>query len=134
MKEKIKIFTIVGMFLTALFFIGFGSYGVSTIGPKEFMRQFGSAASVTAGVVANPYNTLAQALSKKEIELETREAEIAAKEAAAQNLRNNIGSGSLVPIVALGAALLLLFLILLNFYLDWKRSRSEKEGPHLPNT
>jgi hypothetical protein len=76
----------------------------------------GSVAGVTvqnyAAVPANPYNQAAEQLSRKEAELSAREAAVNAAAARQSRLTGYL-------YVVLGA---LFVLILINFYLDFKRS------------
>lgn len=113
-----KTFTTRSLILCAVLFVSLFTLGSVSLGPKEFTRQLGSAVSVSAGVAANEYNTLAQAIFEKEAEVNAREAALAEREMAVMN--GSEKDTKLVAIV-LSVGFLLLVLILLNFYLDWKR-------------
>lgn len=96
-----------------------------------------SVVSIGASMAPNDYNTLAQELEKRADELSERERELALREAA-------LNSGSILPssnterllYLMGGTILLLLLLILVNFYLDWRRGRvtSDTENTRDTNT
>ncbi len=120
MKNKQRTFS--GIFLTAGFVLlallfGYGSF---SLGSKEFMRELGAAIGASAGVLPNEYNTLAQSLLKKEAEINQKEIALAEREAAV--LRRG-GEDSGLAFITLFVGLMLLFLIMLNFYLDRKRNK-----------
>ncbi|MBI2120464.1 MAG: hypothetical protein HYT94_02455 [Parcubacteria group bacterium] len=102
----------------AIAFLVLSVFGTLSVGPKEFTRQLGSAVSVSAGVASNEYNTIAQSLLEKEAEVNQREAALAERERAV--MAGGERDTMLVATV-LSVGFLLLFLILLNFYLDWRR-------------
>ncbi len=76
-------------------------------------------ATLSANIPENPYNSLAQQLTVKQLSLQEREAELAAKEA-----RNNVPSlGEMFGFASFVLSILLCVLVGLNFYLDSRRSR-----------
>lgn len=84
---------------------------------------------VTAGVEPNPYNTMAQQLVQKELQLNDKEQQLRAQEQAMEaNLRAEVArSERNTLLTVLGVTLLLLGLIATNFYFDRKREREEQK-------
>lgn len=119
MKTNSKKFIDISVLLCAILFVALSIYGNLSLGPKEFVRELGAAVGASAGVLPNEYNTLAQALLKKEAEVNQKETALSLREAAV------LGQGSeketKLIFVVLSVGVLLLVLILLNFYLDWRR-------------
>lgn len=74
-------------------------------------------ATLTVGVAENPYNTLAQQLTVKQLSLQEREAQVDAREAALKRPR----LGDIFGFASFVMSILLLVLIGLNFYMDWRR-------------
>lgn len=105
--------------ICAILFVVLSVYGNLSLGPKEFVRELGVAVGASAGVLPNEYNTLAQALLKKEAEVNQKEAALSLREAAV--LRQGREKETKLIFVVLSVGALLLVLILLNFYLDWRR-------------
>lgn len=117
MKIKTKTF----ITICALSFLLLVGYGNLSLDSKEFARELGAAIGASAGVVANEYNTLAQSLREKEVQVNQKEVALARREAA---VMEEVGKkDTKLVFVVLFVGLLLLFLILLNFYLDWKRRK-----------
>jgi predicted PurR-regulated permease PerM len=110
---------ITSIFLCAILFALLSVYGSLSFGPREFARQLGSAIGASAGVLPNEYNTLAQALLQKETEVKQKEDALAAREA--EIMRQGSEKNTTLVFAVLSVGILLLFLILFNFYLDWKR-------------
>jgi hypothetical protein len=81
--------------------------------------QLGQAVGASATVVPNQYNSVAAQIVQKEQEIALREAELAAQEGS-----NEMNAG-LIYTTIIGAVLL--FLILLNFYLDHTRRSIVRE-------
>lgn len=119
MKNKKKTFISGSVITCAIVFVLLVSFGSLSLGPKQFARELGAAVGASAGVLPNEYNTLAQALLKKETEVNQREAALAEREAAV--LREGGEKNTKLIFVVLSVGGLLLVLILLNFYLDWRR-------------
>lgn len=104
----------------AILFVALSLYGNVSLGTKEFAREMGAAVGASASVPPNEYNTLAQALLKKEAEVNQKEAALAVREA--EVLQQGNGKDTTLVFLVLFVGILLLILILINFYLDWKRS------------
>lgn len=99
--------------------------GVSPVDLGEYMAAKASLAytstSMTATITPNPSNTLAAQLQEKEAMLKKKEAELAQKEAALNNVGNIWQNKSFLILFLMIFALL--FLIVANFFLDFKRQR-----------
>lgn len=105
------------------------------IAPSGFSAQklqdfaYANAAAVIgigAAIAPNEYNTLAQSLEQKQTELTEREKElIAREEALGREYRETIAANNRATLLVVGGvSLVLILLILLNFYLDMKRGAS----------
>lgn len=90
-----------------------------TLVSRYFAAQVGSAIGVSASVPANPFNTLEQQLRERELALIDKEQALKQKE---EQLNEGQNRTAIYSSVAIGAVLL--FLILLNFYLDRRRRNS----------
>ena len=111
--------------LAAALFLYAASMGAPRILVSRANAMLGSAViGATASVEPNPYNTLAQQLVTKQDELSVREKELSLREG--QQLAN---SNSNLPLYSLIASLVLTFLVALNFYFDWRRSRARPSAP-----
>jgi hypothetical protein len=119
MKNKKRTFIDISVITCAILFVALSIYGNLSLGPKEFARELGAAVGASAGVLPNEYNTLAQSLLKKEAEVNQRAAALAEREAAV--MRQGDEKSTKLVFVVLSVGGLLLVLILLNFYLDWRR-------------
>jgi hypothetical protein len=124
MKNKKQTSLIGSIIACAILFALLSGYGSISLGPKEFTRQLGAAVGASAGVAANEYNTLAQALSQKESEIGQREASLVEREAAV--LAEASEKDTKLVFLILSVGILLLCLILLNFYLDWRGRQIKK--------
>lgn len=82
------------------------------------VKQLGSAVGMYAAVEENEYNTLAQQIQEKEQELTEREQEIVEREQVIEKRIEESESKAVTYVTAIG--LLLLVLVLLNFYYDWR--------------
>lgn len=89
---------------------------------RYFIAQIGSTVGVTVSVPSNPFNTLAQQLKEKESTLFEKEKKLQEKEIALDTEINK-GQSSQNKIFMYLAAMggILLLLILLNFYFDYRR-------------
>ena len=85
------------------------------------VRQLGSVVGIYAGVEPNEYNLLAQQLEEKRKELDARENQIAQQE---ELIKESVVSDKASIVYATAIGFLLLVLVILNFYLDWKRNRN----------
>ncbi len=89
-----------------------------------FFAQVGSAVGLSAGVPANPFNTLAGQLKEKELTLLQKEEELAQQERILKEiLDNNKTDNSKTLIYFLVIGVILLGLISLNYYLDFRRKK-----------
>jgi CHASE3 domain sensor protein len=79
--------------------------------------QFATVSKVSTRVADNGINTLAQQLNEWEQDLKAREAALVGREEVADT--TNASRPVVVYVTVIGS--LLLILILLNFYLDWRR-------------
>jgi len=102
--------------------IFFFELGLSPIDITKFAgSKIGSAVGMSVGVAENPFNKLALQLEEKEKILEEKEIELNKKEAEL-NKESILDNDSLLLFSA-GGILVLLVLILINFYLDYKRRK-----------
>lgn len=89
--------------------------------PMMFVRtslMLGSAAaSLSAAVPANPYNTLAQELAEREADLDRKAAALTSEGGDAVSLSERLAPYSLA------ASGVLFLLVALNFYFDWRKRR-----------
>ena len=91
---------------------------------KYFIAQVGSAVGVTVGVAPNPFNTLAQQLKEKELALADREKELQQEEAAfGKKIDKKLATQNKIFLYLLIVGGILALLVLLNFYLDYRRRR-----------
>ena len=88
-------------------------------GVQSFVASAG--ATLTVGVAENPYNTLAQQLSVKQLSLEEREAALKARE----EKQGFFARSDLFSIASFILSVVLLILVGLNFYMDWRRGRKK---------
>jgi hypothetical protein len=96
------------------------SAGLVVQGTTPVSDQGAYAVGVATEVKPNPYNTLAQQLADKEAELAEREELIVSREQAL----TAAAEPSAVPLYLLGLGVLVLVLIGLNFYWDWRRAEA----------
>lgn len=75
---------------------------------------------MSAGVEANPYNTLAAQLSEKERELAAREARL---QDAADGGLYDMGGTRMLSAASFMLSLALFVLVALNYFFDWRRSK-----------
>ena len=73
-----------------------------------------------ASIEPNEYNRLAQEIKEKQEELERREAVVVEKEAV--SAEDKVVNDRVVAYV-IAISSLLLILVILNFYLDWRRRK-----------
>lgn len=93
--------------------------------------QVAAVVGVKAEVPENEYNVFTAELTKRQQELDEREAAITAREIDARATDNAFGgtAGSGLSTYILSSILfVLLVLIILNYVLDWSRSRRELEA------
>lgn len=106
--------------------VGFFYYlGESPIQLGQYLgARFSSAVGMSVSVPENPVNKLALELQQKENSLTQKEQELNAREQALNESNNNRQS---TLIMVLGAGIAVLFvLVILNYILDYRRRRREK--------
>ncbi len=107
-----------------LIYIIAGSLVMANINPIDVGRfigaKIGSAVGMSLSVPENPINKLALQLKEKEADLAQKEQDLNAREKAL-NDRNN----PLMIVLTVGIGVLFA-LILLNYYLDYRRRRRER--------
>ena len=81
--------------------------------------QLGNAVGIVVGVPENPYSKLAQELDVYESEVKDREVILLQRELEVVQKENKTEKSNNLLLISVG--LLLSVLILVNFYLDWKR-------------
>ena len=82
---------------------------------------------VVVGVAPNPYNTLDAQLNQEQDQLNQQAADLAAREAAFANSAKTADPVSPAIWYLAGAIAIVALLVLLNFYLDRRRSRHEEQ-------
>ena len=105
----------------ALSFIAIGARA-----PRSPFQSFLAQVGIVVGVAPNPYNTLNDQLNQKQAQLDQQAADLAAQEAA---FASSTAAAAAAPSPAVGylaaAIAVVALLVILNFYLDWRRSRRE---------
>ena len=83
---------------------------------------------VVVGVAPNPYNTLNDQLDQKQLAIDQEQADLAAREAALASTTQNSSAMPSAYTWSLGIAVVVLaLLVILNFYLDWRRERGSSQ-------
>lgn len=127
-QSKGKVFLqYVSLVAILVFVTQFVPNGLSAQKVQDF--AYANAAAVIgmgATIQPNEFNSLAQSLEQKQTELTEREKSlIAREEALGREYRETIASNNRLTLMVIGGVtLILITLILLNFYLDWKRGIS----------
>lgn len=107
-----------------LFFIPFCFFLVLGLNPIDVSQiikvKIGQAVGMSVGVPENSYNKVAAQLEEKEDKLKNKENELVALEERISNSYK--GQENLVLFLSIGI-LILFFLVLLNYYLDYKRRK-----------
>jgi cell shape-determining protein MreC len=85
------------------------------------VQQLGSVVGMYAAVESNEYNTLAQQLREQQEALDLREQQLNEQQAVIEKEIRQNNSSSTWLIGSIGV--LLLGLVLLNYYFDWRRAR-----------
>lgn len=93
-----------------------------------FGAQAGKTVGMSAGVPENPFNKLAQQLEEKESELKQKEQLLEERELELKEKKFS-EEGETILIMILSVTVTLLFLVLINFYLDFK-NRKYPQGTH----
>ncbi len=114
--------------------IQFAPLGNSAKHIQDFTYEnMASVIGIGAAIPDNEFNSLAQALEQKQTELTEREKSlIAREEALGREYRETIAANNKLTLIVLGiVSLVLILLVLFNFYLDWKRGVSASHpSPH----
>ncbi len=94
------------------------------------MRQLASIASFSAAVEPNEYNTLAQAFVERDRELTEREKALIERERALDaKYQEEIASAKRATLITVGvASIVLVLLIVANFYFDIKREEEHERA------
>jgi len=92
---------------------------------KYFVAQVGSEIGVSVSVPPNPFNQLAQQLEEKEISLLEKEKELEQKEAELSEKNISERENRFLFLILGGGILLVLILIILNFYLDYRKKGNQ---------
>jgi cell shape-determining protein MreC len=98
-------------------------YAASKGSGNGVFQQLGSVVGMYASIEPNEYNELAQELKEYEQDLQKREAVIAQKEVLLRNEAEQKDEQNTAIIYTTAIGVLLLLLILYNYYLDWRRKR-----------
>lgn len=117
-----RIYAILALLLgitVSLALIRTASLGINILMPSH-VAQLAAAVGVSVGVEPNPYNSLAEQLNQKEEALTLREKRLREAENA-QAATTQRKDRTLQYL--LGLTSFLVFLIILNFVLDWRMSR-----------
>jgi len=131
-NKIIKIIHTLRVFFFFLIFFVFLLYlGLSPIGIGRYIgAQFGAAingegaANVSVSIPVNPFNALALQLKEKQSLLDDREKGIDQRES--DLLRASSLQSKLMWILTIGI-IILFILIIINYYMDYKRRQAEKK-------
>lgn len=121
MKRFIVLLLCLGVSIAALL-LQLGANDSSLRFDQYVMRQLASVIGISAAVPENSFNTLALQLKEKENTLTQREEEIQNKELALAKQREGREKSDMLYVTVGGGVLL--FLVLFNFYLDYRRRQS----------
>lgn len=114
-------------FLFVIIIAFLASAGINPVDVGIFYgTKIGSAVGMSSSVAENPFNKLALDLKNKENSLSQKEQALNAREAV---LNSQIGSNQAVLLWVIIAGILILFiLIIINFILDYRRRKNEKNN------
>lgn len=108
--------------------------GVISVNEDRFVQmtnwQLGNVVGVGGKVEENKYNKLAQELEEYKQELDLREEALRNEEILITDTRETNTDVAVVFMATIGG--LLLILILLNFYMDWKRGKRIDNAQNKP--
>jgi hypothetical protein len=103
----------------------FGVVGINPVNLSEFLgAKFGQAIGMSVSVPENPFNKIALQLQEKENSLNQREIELN-KRADELSAGKSDSQNPLITYLMLGIFVLFI-LVLANYYLDFKRRKTEK--------
>lgn len=114
--------TRIAMLTLAILLLAHATVASPTLFARGALMLGSAAASLSAAVPANPYNTLAEELALREAELDRREAALRSDASAGDTASF---SEQLAP-YSLAASGLLFTLLTLNFFLDWRGRRGDR--------
>ncbi|MCK4539735.1 hypothetical protein KAU09_01110 [Candidatus Parcubacteria bacterium] len=112
------------VYFLAIIIIGFFVVaGLNPIDVGVFLgAKIGSAVGMSTSVAENPFSRLAFQLSEKEDRLNQKEKELNEREKSLDK-HNKTEDQTLLFWLMAGGIMVLFILIILNYYLDWKRKR-----------
>lgn len=122
MKVFILPILFLGIIIASLIFQYITDINPLSIG-KYFVYQLVSVIGVSVSVPPNPFNTLAQQLNEKENTLIQKEKELQEKESIIAEGKESRQNRTIL--YAAGGGGILLALVLLNFYLDYRRKKDD---------
>ena len=105
--------------------VSIGSFPIKRIA-FQATENLATIIGVAGSVAPNEFNQLAQQFDKKEKELTSREQGLALREQSLLNTKDD--HKILYMMIGIG---ILIFLLLLNFYLDWKREKHGWSNPSI---
>ena len=97
------------------------SFFVASDTGNRTLRQLGSVIGLYASVEPNEYNTLAQQLEEQKAELDKQKLQIEQEKAQLQQEKEDNNDITIIYVTSIGG--LLLVLVLLNYFLDWRRRK-----------
>ena len=125
MDSKLTIFSALTIFLFAATFGG-AFFTQATAGGVALLSSLGAQVGVSVGVEPTEWSQVAQEVEEKQKELEARELAIVEKE---QELAlDGALSSRYLEYYITAMAFILLLLVLLNFYLDYRRGRPVQQA------
>ena len=104
------------VFIVVAFFAYLGLNPINV--GQYFGAQVGSAVGMSVDIPENPFNKLALQLKEKEERLDQREKELEQRE---QELTASGGTDNQTAFFIASGIMVLFFLLLANFYMDWRR-------------
>lgn len=121
-QKEIKILIyFFSLFLVFLFCFSWFYYRATPPAIIKYLgAQVGSSFGVSLSVPENPFNNLVKQFQEKEEELKKREEKI--NEILAKSERD----GRIIMILILSLIIILFFLVLLNFYFDYRTRKHQK--------
>ena len=119
--HRFRVYFLVFISIAFLFIIGLSPVDISKFVGSEWSRAVG----MNVGVVENPFNKLALELKQKEASLNEREKELSAME---RDLLMPDKKQDIMIMVMGAGILVLLVLIMANYYLDYKRRQETKNN------
>ena len=128
MKERKKIISLMLLFLGLGFLLNFVTPTFSLLVRQytyNITSQLSSAVGILVGVQETPINKLAQELTNYEVELNDRETILNERETSIIREEEQSKTTEKYVFVSIIIGILVLILVMLNFYLDWKRVKGK---------